>query len=156
MEAELRNLVGKYDVLFLTEIKNRVTDNFNFAGYDTYTINNYRQGKGGAGGVAIIIRKNIRCRVFEVDQCNGIWDAIDIRIECDKLPINFIYVYRRPEIFPGNIRWANLFENINGNEGLVLLGDFNAHHISWNCERSDMVGVRLLEEIKERAFICDK
>lgn len=100
----MRNIIGEYDVLFLVETKSRITDRFNFVGYDTYTVNNYRQGKGGAGGVGILIRKSIRRRIIEIDQCKGAWDACSIRIECNKTPVNFICVYQRPGSSSENIK----------------------------------------------------
>lgn len=119
-------------------------------GFDLYSVNSYRQGKGGAGGISILIRKSIKNRFFEVDQCNGLWDAGGIKIACDYVPINFICVYRRPDPFAERNKWGELFKNINGSEGIVILRDFNAHNTAWNCERTDTVGNSLLEEMEAR------
>lgn len=65
-------------------------------GFDSYTANEFKQGEGGAGGVAILIRKEIRRSIIELNHCRGNFDIFGIRILGETSAINFIYVYRRP------------------------------------------------------------
>lgn len=63
--------------------------------------------------------------------------------------INIIVVYRRPGKIEKNGTWKGIPRNINKNEGIIILGDFNAHHTMWNCEEIGTNGYRLLEELED-------
>lgn len=63
---------------------------------DLFVRNNYRQGTGGAGGMGIYIRRQIKCQLLNFDNVKGNFDTIRLRIERDKESINFICVYRIP------------------------------------------------------------
>lgn len=146
-EAEFRKKINEYDICLLTETKSKKSDRIGFKGYDTYVMNDCSQGKRvGAGGVAILIKKNIKRKVIDLEQCKGKFDACGIRIEGEQITVNFICIYRRPGNKVPKGAWNEIFKNVNPREGIIIAGDFNAHHSIWNCERTDTVGETLLEE----------
>lgn len=62
--------------------------------------------------------------------------------------MNIIGIYRRPGKEGSKIEWKKLFRGIKKNEGILVMGDFNAHHRAWNCWNTDKIGKRLLEEME--------
>lgn len=56
-DAELWKRIQEFDISIITETKSKRRDYFNVPGYDTLIKNNYRQGDGGAGGVAILSKR---------------------------------------------------------------------------------------------------
>lgn len=64
--------------------------------------------------------------------------------------IDIIGVYRRLGKKTKKNTWVNLIKKCKKKNGIILTGDFNAHHSLWNCERSDENGELLLEEMKDR------
>lgn len=55
-DAEIIKYSSDYDLICVTETKSKRNDRLLIPGFSSYLCNNYRQGEGGAGGVAIFIR----------------------------------------------------------------------------------------------------
>lgn len=49
----------------------------------------------------------------------------------------------------GDGAWREIVKSVDINEGIIVVGDFNAHHTAWNCENIDVNGERLLEEFED-------
>lgn len=123
-------------------------------GFDTYAINNYTQGMGGTGGVAIFVRKVIKSFAIDMSQCNDFIDAVGIRIQGRDKPLNLVCIYRRPGRTNRKRDWHLVFKNIRAGEGVIVTGDFNAHNELWNCDVTDGIGESLMEEFeKHNLFI---
>lgn len=69
-----------------------------------------------------------------------------VRIQGDKSWINIICIYRRPNAHVRVGAWKDILKNVNEREATIVAGDFNAHHTSWNCEKTDSMSERLMEE----------
>ena len=67
-----------------------------------------------------------------------------IRILNTSPSIDILSLYRIPGYILSQTEWDNI-TNLNGDNNLntILVGDFNAHHIKWNCRHSDCNGERL-------------
>lgn len=66
MENERGGTDKVLERLCITETKCRRDDKLTIPGFVSYVCNNYRQGEGGAGGVAIFIRDNIRAQFLNL------------------------------------------------------------------------------------------
>lgn len=80
------------------------------------------------------------------------FDIAGVTIEGKRKIINFIVVYRKPSKVERNGTWKEIIKNIDKNEGIILLGDFNAHHIARKCEEIDTNGDRLQEELEDEVL----
>lgn len=148
-EAELSSKINDYDVMFITETKSKKNHKLNMMGFDSYTANEFRQGEGRAGGVAILIRKEIKRTIIDLNHCRGNFDIFGIRILEETSAINFICVYRRPGRNLRRNAWYDIFQNVNTSEGIIVVDDFNAHNELWNCEKTDRIGESLLKELEQ-------
>lgn len=83
-DAEMIRRSCECEVFFVTETKSRRCDRLRIPGFDIYSCNNYNQGEGGAGGVAIFIRQKIKRQVLTFDNIKGNFDIIGVRIEGEK------------------------------------------------------------------------
>lgn len=140
-----------------TETKSKRTDHYRVPGYDTYMENGYNQGEERAGRVAIFIKKYMRRQEIKLDNVKHNVDTLGLRVEGEKITINFICLYRRPSKTVKKGAWKNLSKDMDKKE-IVVVADFNSHHTIWNCEVTDKNGEILLEEVKDQnLFIvnCD-
>lgn len=147
---EIKERIKNYDLVILTEIKNKPERELKIAGYKTLTRNNYNNNLGGAGGVAIIVRENLRVEINDDFNTNdGDIDCASVQVQTDqKKIINVIAIYRRPGRQMRNNTWNDLLRRRRNNESIILAGDFNAHHTDWNCEKCDHNGEILKEEME--------
>lgn len=82
-DAEIWKRVQEYDIVIITETKNKRTNRFLVPGYVILIENRYMLGEGGAGGVAIFYKKKIRAEKIEdsgLKNGNANIDTIGIRI----------------------------------------------------------------------------
>lgn len=142
--TELIKYSKDYDIMCITETKSKRGNRFK-----SNICNNYRQGEGGAGGVAIFIRDDIRSQFLNLNSIKGNFDITGVRILGEREMINVIVVYRRPGGIERDGIWKEIVECVDNNENLILVGDFNAHHTAWNCDRVDANGEKMLEELED-------
>lgn len=154
-DAEIWKRLQDYDIGIITETKSKRTDHFNVPGYITIMKNNYNQGNGGAGGVAIFIKRNTKFREIDIDINNENLDVIGLRIDTETTPVVLMAIYRRPGRIEKKGTWLQIIEEVekknnNMNDGIIMMGDFNAHHMVWNCCDTDKNGENLFEELEEK------
>lgn len=126
---ELRHFLNaeKVDIMVLTETRLNVNDRLNVTNYKTYRHDsNYR-----GGGVAILIRKNIPhmpLPYIDINIAN-----IGIKLQ-DGTIIRAIY--NRPRHNITNDELTQLTKDYR----VLLVGDFNARHTSWNNKKCNKNG----------------
>lgn len=68
-------------------------------------------------------------------------------------------IYRPPRDDFDNNLWTTLFQKVEefnnfNRSSSIILGDFNCHHFSWNCNsKQDAIGTKLIESIEDSNFI---
>ncbi|EZA53899.1 hypothetical protein X777_06602 [Ooceraea biroi] len=139
-KAELANYIVPYDIVILTETKVSKDTAVYFSGYRTYKTKNV----GSEDGIAILVKEDIKFEVIDEWKINSKnIEAIDIRVKSISRIFNFIAVYRKPY---GNEKletWNELLKFRGMEDCSIILGDFNAHHCTWNCADTDLNGERL-------------
>lgn len=114
--TELEFRTRGYDVCLLTETKSKKRNNPRMRGFDVYSVNNYRREAGGAGGgVAILIRKNLKRSLINMSHCKNNLDVLGLKIQGAGICINILCLYRRPGKAYRKDMWRDLFRNINSN-----------------------------------------
>ena len=100
------------------------------------------------GGILIFIRKNVA--FFEIKDIVTPLQSVEIcglRITNLNPIIDLIVCYRAPGLLTQN-QWSEIVSNVKINKNCILVGDFNSHHVSWNCAHSDTNGLRLFDAIE--------
>lgn len=108
--------------------------------------NSYNQGQGGAGGVAIFVKKNIKAKEVTLNNIRfEEMDYVAITIYGMKENLVIVGVYRRPGKVLKQGRIKKIIQEVKNccnkefgdNFEIILAGDFNAHHKKWNCFKTD-------------------
>lgn len=146
--AEMQKRCQGFDIGLFTELKNKRGEGLNLPGFESVVVNNFNQGLGGAGGVGIAIRKGYKWQEINLSHCHKDFDICGIKLFGELGKLNIICVYRRSGKRTRKGAWSDIFKHIDPNEGLLLAGDFNAHHAEWNCPRNDWEGEQLHEEME--------
>lgn len=102
------------------------------------------------GGILLLIRKNLTYKEIPGITCP--YESVEIcgiRITNTNPAFNLIVCYRAPGLTLTLDQWDTIFSNIKVDQCNILMGDFNAHHVNWKCNRSDKNGENLLEMIEK-------
>lgn len=155
------------DIGIVTEMKNKNNANTkqkfigSISGYNSLKGNNYRNGQGGAGGVAIFSKKNIRIKEINLEEVQKKdVDSVAVMVYGIKENLAIIGIYRRSGkgVYKGNIKKIIQHVKKFGKKesdrkmSIVIAGDFNAHHEVWNCYNTDRSGEVLLAETEEEGL----
>lgn len=149
-KSEIMKYIQKYDIVVITETKVSVLKNLYFSGFKTHKSNNLESN----GGVAILIKNGIDFTVmkeWKMDYTN--FDIIGVIIKSFKIEYRIIAVYRKPRGVENIRAWEHIlkFDGVNNNS--LIVGDFNAHHNTWNCENTDTNGERLYQTMFRKGYI---
>lgn len=133
----------KYDINVITEIKGKNNEIFKVSGYKTLIKNRISSNNRGIEGVAIIVKNNVlthkhKLNLNNVTELDAAGITINNIIDLEKLTI--IGIYRRPDNTTDRHTWNKIYKSCSGLDNIILMGDFNAHHTSWNCHDVDKNG----------------
>lgn len=131
-----------------TETKNKKDNVIGIPGFEVEFQNDYNSTKKGAGGVAIFVKRGIKRETLCFPQNARDFDVCGVRIEGDNMWLNIVCIYRRPNLHVRNGAWMEVLKNVNRNEAVIVADDFNAHHRAWNCEKTESIEERLMEEFE--------
>ena len=59
-----------------------------------------------------------------------------------------IVCYRVPGNILSQAEWDSIVQNVKINTNSILVGDFNSHHVNWNCKYTDTNGKRFEKAIE--------
>lgn len=123
---------------------------YNFPGFELIR----KDRTGNSGGIAVILRKNLKIQLLEdTDLRNPEIEMIGIQIINVEPQLKIYTCYRHPEGTLHMDYWKKITSMAGQKDHCLLMGDFNAHHISWNCEKSNPNGEKLLECIQHENLI---
>lgn len=132
--VELHNFIkeNSIDVLLLNETFLKSNHSFKMSGYKVYRKDRISHG----GGVAIVIKSTLKHNVDSSFPTKLI-ENVCVSVEFLNTKVKFISAYC-PRYTPDFIHDLDLMTSTNGD--FFILGDLNAHHLSWNCAKSDTAG----------------
>lgn len=130
----------------ITETHFHPTDKFKIPGFNVYR--NDRPSRKAAGGVAIIIRKELaHCQI----QCptSDSLETVAINLNTTDSEIIIITAYKPPnKKFPENTLDKIFNLNINNafyNKKIIVIGDLNSKNKAWHCRITTEAGRKLLQ-----------
>lgn len=132
----------------VTETHFHPSDKFKIPGFNIYR--NDRPSYKAAGGVAIIIRKELNHSQIECPTSDCL-ETIAINLKTDDSQIIIITAYKPPnKKFP--VKTLNKIFNSNNNlmynnnkKKIIIIGDLNSKNKAWNCNTTTEAGRKLLQ-----------
>lgn len=151
IKEEIPKLLENLDILICLETRldpvSVSPGEYRYPGFVTY-----RQDRNNAGGsLAIFVRSNLAY--------TEIVDLVipDDRIEMCALKFNNVYpeftlfaCYRPPGFRLSQAKWKALISNLDNHSNVLLVGDFNSHHTSWNCRKTLTNGARFCKAVTDK------
>lgn len=124
----------KIDIFIITETKLQTTDKIKIQNYSSHRYD--RNDPVPGGGVAILIKKNIPYTKLKINQ-NLSFEYAAIKLKND---LSIIGIYNKPS----NRFEINELQIINNISNKIIIGgDFNSKHTTWNCNQNNTNGNKL-------------
>lgn len=148
---EILSIKQDYDIIICVESWLSVNDVYHLSGFTTFRKDRlYSRG----GGIIIFIRNNIKfTEIKNIVSPVQEFEICGLKISNIIPSIDLIICYRAPGINHTQDQWDMAIKNVNTNNHSILIGDFNAHHINWNCRQTDTNGNRLENSIDKSDLV---
>lgn len=106
------------------------------------------------GGLLIAIRNNIAYKLFEISQIlRQVAEIIGLTITNTKPQLHVYSVYRPPGAYLSLTEWNMITSLTQSNINSLLIGDRNAHNLTWTCSKNDLNGERLMNSLTDYNII---
>lgn len=149
---ELSSKIVNYDIVILTETKMSNKERLKFNGYNVIE-KNYTKKINSAGGLAIIVRKDLGItKIKDISLNSSNIEMLGIKISGLDRELNCFAIYRRPGLVDNSNTWRRIISYVKTFKNVIIVGDFNAHNTIWNCVDTDKNGEILQEEMEEEGF----
>jgi hypothetical protein len=122
------------DVMAVSETKLTPTDKLQLKDYTTYRLD--RPDAVNAGGVALLIHKNVPHAKIKTMIDTSV-EVIGVRLVDGT---HVLAAYNRPS---NRLAWRDLHNIFETASRVLVAGDFNCKHPTWNCNRSNPNGTLL-------------
>lgn len=135
--------IHKVDIMLINETKLKKEDKLKLKHYTLYR--NDRPDNLGAGGVAIAVRHNIPHTRIDINRTTI--ETLAIKLTDNT---HIIAAYNKPlNHFKNN----ELHTLLNTGRKVLVIGDLNARHVQWNCNRNNTNGNTLAHHINNNNSI---
>lgn len=119
-KEELSTRLQEYDIVILTETKMNNKESLKFKGYNVVEKNSPTTTKNSAGGIAIIVRNDLKTnKLKEIDFKTGSIEILGLKIGGLDTEI-----YRRPGIVESRNTWRNIIQYFKKLKNVIVVGDF--------------------------------
>lgn len=142
----LSQIGSQYDILALSETwlspdKSLLLKDYNILRKD---------GPSNRSGGVLLAVKNVIpfTKLNSIFSPDRVHEAMGIKIPSSLNDILIIFIYRHPT-HSDPLLWEALFNSLPPSSQIIITGDFNAHHTSWGCNRSDSVGNSLFNSSQD-------
>ena len=140
-KEELIKISHNIDICLIVE--SWLTDkqpNFNLPGFKTVR-DDHLSARGG-GGILILLRNYLAFKKrSDLVSPDISVELTGVTITNVKPKLELIACYRAPELSLTETQWEDILNNVKDNSHTLLVGDFNAHHISWNSKTMIVTGL---------------
>lgn len=132
------------DIAIITETHLRASDKFKIANYVTHRKD--RKDRQG-GGVAILIKKNIKHYPYPNTEENHNMETTGIQIDNEKLKMKIYAIYCPPK---ADIDEKELDHIMKGTIPTLCAGDLNSKNKEWKCKSDNKKGKNLARYMENR------
>ncbi|XP_024889478.1 uncharacterized protein LOC112465909 [Temnothorax curvispinosus] len=107
----------------------------------------------GSGGVSISVRAHLEFDILPVTGLPPGYDVIGIRTKNLLRNLNVVTLYRHPRGRISRRDFQSIFQAVSDSaHDTIILGDFNAKNVVWNCHSTDDSGDVLLDLMSDEDF----
>lgn len=148
---ELNKMVENLDIFICVESwLNERKKRFHVPGFKTFRKDRIH---ADGGGILILMRNNLAyTEISHLRSPDPSVEIAGISITNVEPKLDIVVCYR-PKSSLTQDQWNVIFNNIEGNSKTLLVGDFNAHHVSWNCQQTDADGAKLKQSIDQSDLV---
>ena len=107
-----------------------------------------RDPSRNGGGILIMIRKSIAFQEIPINSPDYSVEICKFRLTNTTPSIDVIVCYRHPGSLSQD-QWNSIVSSTNNNHPCLLIGDFNAHNIIWNCYETNTNGRHLANSMDD-------
>lgn len=143
----LANFIAEFDIVCIQETIMDCRSSFGVPGYACLRRDVASQSQRG---ICILIRREIEFRMIDLSHITH--DSIEIQGICVRFNnnyLNIVNLYRHSGSYTPVEVFRNIFESFGRDDNVLILGDFNSHHVAWGCETTDRVGRALISVIDD-------
>lgn len=124
------------DIVFLCETHTKLKHKIQFNNYTS--IRNDRTNSIKGGGTAILVKKNIKFEILDVQNLNSLFNSTIIKIFSYQTPIIAASIYCNKILNPSDI---TIISNLG--DKVIIAGDYNAKSPNWYCNTYNRNGLIL-------------
>lgn len=150
--TDLKNFLGQHNIDLMAINEVRFSEKHKFFLSNVKTNRLTRPGKNSGGGNLILVNNKIKQSTVSHSFNFKTTEAIGVRLENNTT----IYsVYARPVInnLVNKIDTTELDQLMCSSNKVILIGDFNAKHPSWNCKVSNSSGRTILNYTNTKHYV---
>ena len=136
---EFQKLVNECNpgVICLSETWLKPNNKFKLKGYDILRKDRLQ---GNCGGVAILLKRELKYKVLNLNQFNnGNMECLAVKLNFRDFKVSIFNCYSPPGQLTLN-ELDHYVDQLNDNDKIILCGDFNARHNDWDGGASNAAG----------------
>ena len=142
---ELEKVNLDFDIIVGVETWLNKDSLISFTGHNIHRVD---RPNAAGGGIIFIVKSDIDFQILDIVSPVPEVELGGIKVNSNNHSFNIIACYKPPHIHPHKKYWDQIMSNqLISNDSSILVGDFNAHHLSWNCDRNDNDGKNLLNAL---------
>lgn len=145
---ELQNTLRDIDIFVCVETWLKPHDSLKIPGF--ITIREDRRNTQGGGILFLVRKKLVPVILNQITKQSNEVEIAGIRIENTNPPLDIVACYRIPGYTLSQTEWNEILSCTSHNKNSILVGDFNAHNVKWNCKKTDVNGERLEQSIENQ------
>lgn len=126
-------------------------DKIHFPGFLTYRKDRVHSR---GGGILLLIRQSLSFQeiAHTSSPCESV-ELVGLQFTNSYPNFDLFVCYRAPGVTLSQSQWDCIFSNMHPSHNTLIMGDFNAHNVVWNCYNTDMNGTHLLNSIDSTDLI---
>lgn len=133
-----------------TKLNPNDTRPYKFPGFHTHRVDRPEHQGGQGGGIIFLVKNHLSFKSHQnINNPHPTTELAGIEINNVKPIINLLACYRNPAQSLDLEHWTEIINIYQGLENCILVGDFNAHHVAWNCHKITPDGQKLYDCIEK-------
>lgn len=144
-ELELLATENKLDIICLAETKLSTRHSLKITGFTVYRKDRDRAG----GGVAIAVNNQLEHNSIVIPTLRKL-EAVAVEVHSHNHKMTLVSTYNPPQ---GQLDLRDINSLLHSNNKIIIMGDLNAKHTTWNCSTNNRNGITLLQHALANNYV---